>query len=156
MAPLLEVEHLKKYFRAGGDRQLHAVDDISFTLEAGKTLGVVGESGCGKTTLGRTIVHLIEPTEGTIRFEGEDISNPSKKDLRRLRQGLLRRPLFLSGVRRPYGLQHAPLRHLLYGGHRDRLCRLWGEGPGIADILKEKRRILLWHSLISWGKLRKM
>jgi len=48
----------------------------------------VGESGCGKTTLGRTIVHLIEPTEGTIRFEGEDISNPSKKDLRRLRENM--------------------------------------------------------------------
>ncbi len=88
MAALLEVEHLKKYFRAGGDRLLHAVDDITFTLEAGKTLGVVGESGCGKTTLGRTIVHLIEPTEGTIRFEGEDISDPPKKVLRRLRENM--------------------------------------------------------------------
>ena len=88
MAPLLEVEHLKKYFRVAGNRMLHAVDDISFTLEAGKTLGVVGESGCGKTTLGRTILHLSDPTSGTIRFEGEDISNPSKDDLRRLRENM--------------------------------------------------------------------
>ena len=88
MAALLEVEHLKKYFRVSGDRQLHAVDDITFTLEAGKTLGVVGESGCGKTTLGRTILHLSDPTEGVIRFEGEDISNPSKRDLARLRENM--------------------------------------------------------------------
>lgn len=85
MPAMLEVEHLKKYFRVG-NRKLHAVDDITFTLEAGKTLGVVGESGCGKTTLGRTILHLTDPTEGIIRFEGEDISNPSKKDLKRLRE----------------------------------------------------------------------
>ncbi len=88
MAAMLEVENLKKYFRVGGDRKLHAVDDITFTLEAGKTLGVVGESGCGKTTLGRTILHLSDPTAGTIRFEGEDISNPSKHDLRRLRESM--------------------------------------------------------------------
>ncbi len=78
---LLEVEHLKKYFKVGGKSQLHAVDDITFTLEAGKTLGVVGESGCGKTTLGRTVLHLIPPTSGKITFDGEDISNPTKKQL---------------------------------------------------------------------------
>lgn len=88
MAALLEVEHLKKYFQVGGGRQLHAVDDITFSLEAGKTLGVVGESGCGKTTLGRTILHLSNPTEGSIHFEGEDISKPSKKDLIRLREDM--------------------------------------------------------------------
>lgn len=88
MAALLEVEHLKKYFRVGGGRQLHAVDDITFTLEAGKTLGVVGESGCGKTTLGRTILHLSDPTEGSIRFEGEDITNPTKQALCRLREDM--------------------------------------------------------------------
>ncbi|NLT13008.1 MAG: ABC transporter ATP-binding protein, partial [Clostridiales bacterium] len=75
---LLEVQNLKKYFRTGaGD--LHAVDDISFELEWGKTLGVVGESGCGKTTLGRTILHLLDPTDGKIFFQGKDISHPSKK-----------------------------------------------------------------------------
>ncbi len=78
---LLEVEHLKKYFKVGGKSQLHAVDDITFTLEAGKTLGVVGESGCGKTTLGRTVLHLIPPTSGKITFDGEDLSNPTKKQL---------------------------------------------------------------------------
>jgi len=65
---------------------LHAVDGVSVTLDTGKTLGVVGESGCGKTTFGRTILHLVEPTDGQIFFEGEDISKPSKKELRRLRE----------------------------------------------------------------------
>ena len=87
MAPLLEVRELKKYFNTKGGT-LHAVDGINFTLEAGKTLGVVGESGCGKTTLGRTILHLHEPSDGQIFFEGEDISNPKKKDLIRLRENM--------------------------------------------------------------------
>ncbi len=77
---LLEVEHLKKYFKVGKS-QLHAVDDISFTLEAGKTLGVVGESGCGKTTLGRSVLHLVPPTSGKIVFDGQDLSKPTKKQL---------------------------------------------------------------------------
>ena len=85
MSALLEVKNLKKYFKAGGGL-LHAVDDVSFTLEAGKTLGVVGESGCGKTTLGRTVLHLTEPTSGEIFFEGEDISHPSKAKLREMRE----------------------------------------------------------------------
>lgn len=81
---LLEVQNLKKYFktRAG---YLHAVDDISFSLEAGKTLGVVGESGCGKSTLGRTIIHLLEATDGKILFEGNDITRPTRKELHRIR-----------------------------------------------------------------------
>jgi peptide/nickel transport system ATP-binding protein len=65
---------------------LHAVDDITFTLEEGKTLGVVGESGCGKTTLGRVILHLLDMTDGQILFEGNDISNPTKKDLVSIRE----------------------------------------------------------------------
>ena len=84
---LLEVKDLKKYFKTGG-RMLHAVDGVSFTLEAGKTLGVVGESGCGKSTLGRTILHLLEPTSGEIYFEGKDISNPTKKELKALREDM--------------------------------------------------------------------
>ena len=85
MSALLEVRELKKYFknRAG---LLHAVDGINFTLDAGKTLGVVGESGCGKTTLGRVILHLIDITDGQIFFEGKDISNPSKKVLDEMRE----------------------------------------------------------------------
>jgi len=85
MPALLEVKNLKKYFKSGGGT-LHAVDDINFTLEAGKTLGVVGESGCGKTTLGRSILHLLDITSGQVFFEGEDITNPTKKDLIRIRE----------------------------------------------------------------------
>ena len=82
--PLLEVKNLRKYFKTPRGL-LHAVDDVSFTLEKGRTLGVVGESGCGKTTLGRTILHLIEPTSGEIHFEGKDISKPSSKEMKSLR-----------------------------------------------------------------------
>lgn len=85
MAALLEVQNLKKYFKSNGG-MLHAVDDITFTLDAGKTIGVVGESGCGKTTLGRTVLHLLEPTDGKVFFEGEDISRPSKAELRKIRE----------------------------------------------------------------------
>lgn len=85
MSTLLEVKHLKKYFPTPRG-MLHAVDDVSFSIESGKTLGVVGESGCGKSTLGRTIVHLLEPTEGQIIFEGEDISKPDRKKIAELRR----------------------------------------------------------------------
>ena len=85
MPALLEVNNLKKYFR-NPMGTLHAVDDISFELENGKTLGVVGESGCGKTTLGRTIIHLLEPTDGKILFEGQDISAPTTHQLVALRE----------------------------------------------------------------------
>ena len=81
---LLDVQHLKKYFNVAGG-QLHAVDDVSFTLERGKTLGIVGESGCGKSTTGRAILRLIEPTSGSVYFEGQDISKLSKEEMRKLR-----------------------------------------------------------------------
>jgi peptide/nickel transport system ATP-binding protein len=82
---LLETRGLKKYFKTPRG-QLHAVDGINFTLDAGKTLGVVGESGCGKSTLGRTILHLLDATDGKVFFDGEDITNPGKKQLHRLRE----------------------------------------------------------------------
>jgi len=85
MAALLEVKNLKKYFKTGAGA-LHAVDDITFTLDEGKTLGVVGESGCGKTTLGRTIIHLADRTDGEIFFEGKNITSPSKKELQIMRE----------------------------------------------------------------------
>ena len=85
MSALLEVKGLKKYFHVAAG-QLHAVDDINFTLDEGKTLGVVGESGCGKTTLGRVIVHLIDTTEGQIFFEGADVTSPKKKLLKKTRE----------------------------------------------------------------------
>ena len=70
MNNLLEVSHLKKYFKTPNGF-LHAVDDVSFSIEQGKTLGVVGESGCGKSTLGRVILGLTDATSGSVIFDGE-------------------------------------------------------------------------------------
>ena len=82
---ILEVKHLKKYFNTPKGT-LHAVDDVSFTLERGKTLGIVGESGCGKSTTGRAILRLIEPTAGEVIFKGEDITKKNKEQMRLLRR----------------------------------------------------------------------
>jgi len=84
LQPILSVKNLKKYFQTSRG-SLHAVDNVSFDIEEGRTLGVVGESGCGKTTTGRTILRLIEPTSGTIRFDNIDINNLQKNDLRLIR-----------------------------------------------------------------------
>ena len=86
--PILELKHLKKFYNIGTSRKLHAVDDINASIARGSTLGVVGESGCGKTTLGRTILKLIEPTSGQILFEGVDIAPLSQKKMRSYRQSL--------------------------------------------------------------------
>ena len=85
MAAVLEVKNLKKYFDTPRGL-LHAVDDVTFTIEAGKTLGVVGESGCGKSTLGRTIIHLLENTGGQIFLEGKDITHVKGRELRNIRE----------------------------------------------------------------------
>lgn len=82
--PLLEVDHLKKYFKTPKG-VLHAVDDVTFTIEPGKTLGVVGESGCGKSTMGRAILRLLEPTGGAVRFDGTDVSKLSRGEMRHMR-----------------------------------------------------------------------
>lgn len=83
--PVIEVKNLKKYFPTSRG-MLHAVDDVTFTIEKGRTLGVVGESGCGKSTLGRTIIHLHESTGGKIFLDGQDITNLSSKALKAARE----------------------------------------------------------------------
>jgi oligopeptide/dipeptide ABC transporter ATP-binding protein len=95
VSALLEVEHLVLHFPVRGgvlfDRkvgEVHAVDDISFTLREGETLGIVGESGCGKTTLARCIVRLLRPTAGQIRFRGKDITTAGRRALRPVRSQL--------------------------------------------------------------------
>lgn len=70
---LIEVKHLKKYFHVGKDKVLHAVDDVSFSIDMGQTLGLVGESGCGKSTVGTVVMRLQNPTSGELFFEGKDI-----------------------------------------------------------------------------------
>lgn len=81
---ILVVEHLKKYFPVGRGKLLHAVDDVSFSIPKGSTLGLVGESGCGKTTVGRTLVRLYEPDGGRILFGGRDISSVKGSDRKEL------------------------------------------------------------------------
>ena len=81
-APLVQVEHLKKYFQVGRGKVLHAVDDVTFSIPKGTTLGLVGESGCGKTTVGRTLVGLYQPDGGKITFDGQDITHLKGKEKR--------------------------------------------------------------------------
>ncbi len=81
---LVDVKHLKKYFHISKNQILKAVDDISFTIEKGKTLGLVGESGCGKTTVGRTILRLYKPDGGKVIFKNQDIYALGKKGYREL------------------------------------------------------------------------
>jgi peptide/nickel transport system ATP-binding protein len=84
---LIRIENLKKYFKT--DRGLlHAVDNISFSIEKGKTLGLVGESGCGKSTTGLLLLRLIEPTDGKIVFKGNDITKFNNKEMREVRRDI--------------------------------------------------------------------
>ena len=129
--PLLEVRHLKQYFpvKAGVvfDRtvaHVHAVDDVSFDLDEGQTLGLVGESGCGKTTLSRSLLRLIEPTDGSVAFQGNDVSHLSARRLRPLRremQMVFQDPFAsLNPRKRIAQIVGAPLR--LHGTPRDEIA----------------------------------
>lgn len=84
---LLEVKDLKKYYKVPKGT-LHAVDGVSFTIDKGKTLGIVGESGCGKTTAGRAILRLVEPTSGQVIFDGVDVVKLNKKEMRSIRKDM--------------------------------------------------------------------
>jgi peptide/nickel transport system ATP-binding protein len=94
VSPLLEVQGLSKQFTVGnalsrgGRRKLQAVDDVSFSVFPGETLGLVGESGCGKSTLARCLVRLYDPSAGTLRFEGQDITHLGTRAMRALRPRL--------------------------------------------------------------------
>ncbi len=93
-APLLQVRGLTKHFPVRGGvflrtvGHVHAVDDISFDLNTGETIGLVGESGCGKSTVGKTLLRLYDPTAGSVFFDGRDISTMSRVELRRLRRDI--------------------------------------------------------------------
>lgn len=84
---LLEVRNLKKFFKVG-ENVLKAVNNISFEIKRGETLGIVGESGCGKSTAGRTILRLYEPTEGEIIFEGQDITKLNQSEMKAMRRNM--------------------------------------------------------------------
>ena len=127
--PLLEAEHVKLYFpiKTGVliDRtvgHVHAVDDISLVLGEGETIGIVGESGCGKSTFARCIVRLLEPNEGTLRFRGQDITHLGRRDLNPVRrevQLVFQDPVSSLNPRKRVGqIVGSPLR--LHGVDRDK------------------------------------
>jgi oligopeptide/dipeptide ABC transporter ATP-binding protein len=133
--PLLRVEGLKKHFavsRKHGLRTVretvHAVDGIDLTVDEGETVGLVGESGCGKSTAGRAILHLIRPTAGRVVFEGRDLSQLSEREMRSLRKDMsivFQDPMSALDPRMMVGdIVTEPLRaHGLAPSRRDRLAR---------------------------------
>ena len=123
--PLLRVEHLCEYFRDGGSI-LKAVDDVSFTVKRGEVFGLVGESGCGKTTTGRTIIHLYDPTAGDVYFDGLRISSTLN--------GL---PILSRALRRDARERITKLRERLPGASADDAARIREEIRGVRQKLSE-------------------
>jgi len=125
---LLEVNHIKKYFKTPKG-MLHAVDDVTFSIDRGKTLGVVGESGCGKSTTGRVVLRLLEPTEGSILLEGQDIAKLSEAQMRAKRkemQMIFQDPLASLDPRKTVGqIIEEPLKiHKIISSSRERQKRV--------------------------------
>ena len=83
---LVDVKDLRKYFQISKGRVLKAVDGVNFVIRKGEVLGLVGESGCGKTTIGRLILRLLNPTSGEVLFKGKRLYNLSKAEMRRIRR----------------------------------------------------------------------
>ncbi len=86
--PILQVEHLTKFFDVGPNAKVHAVDDVSFTLRRGRTFGLVGESGCGKSSCARTIIRIYEPSGGRIVLDGQDITHMKQRQLQPIRRNM--------------------------------------------------------------------
>jgi peptide/nickel transport system ATP-binding protein len=150
--PILEVDNLYKYFAvplagvfSSKMATVKAVDDVSFSIAPGETLGLVGESGCGKTTVGRTVLKLEEPTDGTIRFGGTDITHATSAQMRDVRRGIqviFQDPYSSLNPRMTVGQIIAePLR--VYGLIKDRKQRDWRlaellEQVGLFDYMAER------------------
>ncbi len=127
---LIEIKNLKKYFpiKSGFKTStVKAVDDVSLFIKKGETLGLVGESGCGKTTLGRTIIRLHEPTEGTILYNGEDITKADMKSFRKKMQIIFQDPYASLDPRMTVSdIVGEPLDiHKMYSSKKDRIEKIY-------------------------------
>ena len=180
--PLLRVQGLGKVFRSGGwlsgrrGERVHAVDAVSFTLHAGETLGLVGETGSGKSTLGRLILRLVEPSSGRIWLEGEDLTALSKREMRHRRRdmqmvfqdpygsldprmkvgALIAEPMVVHGTWRGKGRDRViEVMHTvgLHEGHLDRYPHEFSGGQrqriGIARAMALKPRLLVLDEPVS-------
>lgn len=128
--PLLQVNHLKKYFQVGNGQILKAVDDVSFSIQEGETLGLVGESGCGKTTVGRTILRLYDTDGGEVLFDDINVHKADRKTYKALTQRMQMiyqdpfaslDPRFTAGDIVGEGLDI----HKLYKSHKERQERIY-------------------------------
>ena len=141
MPELLKVINLKKYFKTPAG-YLHAVDDVSFSIDEGKTLGVVGESGCGKSTLGRVIIGLLDATGGKVEYFGEDITDANssrRKELRKEMQIIFQDPFSSLNPRKCVSeLIAAPLKYYhVYRSKQEREARV----RELMDIVGLARRL---------------